>query len=192
MAGSPHPLLRDGVDVSKSVGRSRLIIWFQDAAELATYDMSLANMISVGDWTYRKDNSLVGSVGDAVILDGNGNRWRRVVGDVYLLPFSFSQGVGSSEFLFGHAFTEPVSFPEDFVGSYGFALNTATGERRFKLYKNDALTVFGEIVFSAATSPATFSSDAISFVPGDYLRFYSPTGLDATLANFFGTLVGSR
>lgn len=192
MAGLAHPLLRDGVDVSKSVGRSRLIIWFQDAAELADYDMSLANMIAVGDWNYRKDNSLVGSVGDDVLLDGNANRWRRVVGDVYLVPFSFTQGSGSVEFLLGHEFRTAVAFPEDLVGSGARALATATGERRYKLYKNSSLTHFGEIIFSPATELATFEADAVSFAPGDYLRMYSPSGLDATLANFFGTLVGSR
>jgi len=92
MPGLPHPLLQDGVNVSKSVGRSRLAIWFQDAAELAIYDMSLANYISVGDWNYRKDNTLVGSIGTDVLLDGNGNRWRRLTGDVYLMPFSMTLG----------------------------------------------------------------------------------------------------
>jgi len=192
MAGELHPWLRDGVNVSKSVGRSRLIIDFQDAAELAVYDMSLARKVSVGDWIYVKDNTLVGAVADDVLLDGNGNRWRRVVGDIYLLPFSSSLGFGANELLLGHEFRTAVSFPENFDGSSFRALTTATSERRWPLYKNAEVAAFGEIVFAPATALATFESDAVSFAPDDYLRLYSASGVDASLANVFGTLIGSR
>lgn len=193
MPGLPHPLLQDGVNVSKSVGRSRLTIWFQDPAELALYDMSLANYISVGDWNYRKDNTLVGAIGTDVILDGNGNRWRRLTGDVYLMPFSMTLGYAVSELLLVHAFTGNVTFPAGLAGSYGIALNTATAERRFRVFKNNSGSPFAEIVFAAGVAAPTFvAATQTVFTRGDYARVLAPTGLDATLQNVGVTLLASR
>jgi hypothetical protein len=192
MPGLPHPLLQDGVNVSKSVGRSRLAIWFQDAAELAIYDMSLANYISVGDWNYRKDNTLVGSIGTDVLLDGNGNRWRRLTGDVYLMPFSMTLGYGANELLLVHAFTGNVTFPTNLAGSSGIALNSATAERRFRIFKNNAVSPFAEVILAAANPVPTFSGAETVFTRGDYARVLAPTELDATLQNVGITLLGSR
>lgn len=190
MPGLPHPLLEDDVDVSKSVGRSRLPIWFANAAELEAYDMTTANVVMVGDWLYRKDTSLVGASGIDVLLDGNGNRWRRVEGEVFILPWSISAGIGANEFIIGHEFVTAVSFPENFEGSRARALSTAVSDRALPVKKNG--TTFGEVIYAAVTEVATFESDPTSFAPGDYLTFFGPPGLDAGLANFFGTFLGSR
>lgn len=190
MAGLPHPLLQDSVHVSKPVGRSRLAIWFQDEAELLQYDMTSANRIMVGDYAYAKDNSFVGAVSGAVILDGNGNRWRKIVGTDIFLPFSMSLGIGPNELIFGHQFVVPVSFPENMVGSSARALSTATSTRELPFKKNG--TQFGKVIYTTALPLATFESDPISFAPGDYFTLYGPPGLDATLGNLFGTFLGSR
>lgn len=194
MAGAPHPLLQTGDDVSKSVGRSRLPIWFSDPAELALYDMTTANVIMVGDFIYRKSPSLsaLPASGLDILIDGNDNRWRMVEGTTYLFGFFSTQGVGANELLMIHPITVNVVLPENLVGSWGVALNTATDERRFPVKKNDS-DLIGEIIFSPALANPTFESDEITLVPGDFVTARGQTsGSDATLANFGVTFVGSR
>lgn len=188
----PHPLLIDGQNVEKSVGRSRLIIWFADAAELALYDMSAASRIAVGGLNYVKTSLVSAPSGLDVLVDGAGNKWLAQTGNFYVMPFSATLGFGASELILVHSIVTPVTLPEDFVGSYGVALSTATAERKFTAHKNSDVSPFGEITFAIATPTPTFSADETILLPGDYVTIKAPAGIDATLANVGVTLVGTR
>ncbi len=194
MAAPDHPFLIDLQNVEKSNGRSRLLIWFADPAELLLYDMSAANMVVVGERTYKKDGTLAlePAQGLNILVDYAGNRWRFVRGEEYLLAFSATLGFGASELILVHPIVTPVTFPEDFVGSYGMALGTATAERRFSVHKNSDVTPFGEVIFAIATPAPAFSADETILLPGDYVTIKAPAGIDTTLANVGVTLLGTR
>lgn len=194
MAGEPHPLLRTGVNVSKAVGRNRLVIAFANAAELAIYNMDDAQMITVGGRLYQKSPSLSGlpSSDPLLIIDGNGNRWRLVAGEVYLIPFFATLTVGANELLMLHPITLNVTLPQDLVGSFGYALNTATTTRVLPLKKNDTGSPIAEITFLSGVNEPIFEADEFVLVPGDFLTARGPSSEDATLANFGVTIVASR
>lgn len=188
----PHPLLIDGQNVEKSVGRSRLIIWFADAAELSLYDMSAASRIAVGSLNYVKTSLVSGPSGLDVLVDGAGNKWLAQTGNFYVMPFSATLGFGANELILVHPFVVNVTFPENLVGSFGVALGTATLESRFRLYKNEESSPFGEVIFSTALPNPTFESDETVFEPGDYAKVRAPSSIDASLANVGVTLLGTR
>jgi len=80
MAGDPHPVFVDGVPVEKGNARSYLALRLGDADALRSKNLSTTWLVWVGSALYGRDASDTTSPddGDAVILDGNSNRWKKV------------------------------------------------------------------------------------------------------------------
>ena len=80
-------------------------------------------------------------------------------------------------------FTEAVSCPDDWAGSYVKAITAFTGSSAYALKKNGAST--GTATFSAAGTTAALatSGGATTFAAGDYLDIIAPATHDTTGAD---------
>jgi hypothetical protein len=88
-------------------------------------------------------------------------------------------------------FTRAVSFPASLTGSLAGCGIASTGAKVFTLNKNGS--AIGSVNIAAAAVVATFTfASAVSFAGGDILTVVAPTPQDATLADFFMTLLGTR
>lgn len=188
-----NPWLRDGEQVDKSEGREFVVIALADENALAALDMSEAQVLVVGERLYKKSPSLAAlpASGLDLLIDAAGNRWRAMEGTSYLLPFFTTLGLGSNELLLIHQVATTITLPEDFLGSFGIALTTATADKVLTVKKNET-DVIGTITFHAGLPTPTFASDETVLVPGDYVTVRAPSSPDATLANIAVTLMATR
>lgn len=194
MAGDPHPFLRDGEQVDKSEGRAFVVLGIADANALAALDMGEAQYLVIGERLYKKSPSLAASPASGldILIDANGNRWRALDGRTYLLPFFTTLGLGASELLLIHQVATNLTLPEDFLGSEGYAMTTATAETVLTVKKNDTDTI-GTITFHAGLHEPTFAAAAeVVLVAGDFITVRAPSSQDATLANIAVTLMATR
>lgn len=98
---------------------------------------------------------------------------------------------GTSALLARYVFPRAVTLPAGLVGSQGYAGAAATGATTLVLRKNGV--DIGTVNFAAGAQVATFTlAAAVSFAAGDRLAVYSPSSLDATLADVSLTFVGNR
>ena len=102
-----------------------------------------------------------------------------------------------------HKFSKAVTVPANFgaylghVSEAGAAVaataSTAFDVARALAASPTSFATVGTITFAAAAASATFASTggtAISFAQGDVIRLRAPATPDATLADFFATIVG--
>lgn len=84
-----------------------------------------------------------------------------------------------------------VTFPAGLTLSRLKALVAATGSSVFSLKKNG--TEFATLTFGAAGTTATIvAASETTFSSGDILTLVAPVTADATLADLYGMLVGTR
>jgi hypothetical protein len=88
-------------------------------------------------------------------------------------------------------FTRAVTLPISLTGSKAGCGSASTGAKAFTLNKNGSSIGTVNIAGSATTATFTFSA-GVSFAAGDILSIVAPTPQDATLADFFVTLLGTR
>jgi hypothetical protein len=88
-------------------------------------------------------------------------------------------------------FTRGVTFADDFAGSQFADLIDPTSTAVIDIAKNG--TNVGDISVSTG-GVGTFTTDAgaLSFVAGDEIRLIGPATADATMADLFFTLAGTR
>lgn len=87
----------------------------------------------------------------------------------------------------------PVTFPANFVGSFGKVGTAATGSSAFDIKKNGVSV--GTMTFAPAATSATFVSTGgapVVFAAGDILMVTAPSTPDATLADVGLALTGYR
>lgn len=99
----------------------------------------------------------------------------------------------SSERMLGHTFPDVsgLATEADLTASSVEAETAATSQTDFDILKNDVS--FGTIRFAALGTVATFVSvTAQTFVQGDRLEIIAPGTADATLANIYFTIAGTR
>lgn len=137
--------------------------------------------------------------------DGTSTQWivaNSLTGSVpaYSVGFSFVGGVLSNTQLLGvHRFSRAVVFPGNFSGSTAGAMAVATGSTVIAVARALAATpttfaAVGTITIAAGTITPTFATTGgatVSCAAGDVLSLTGPATADATLANFYCTLVGS-
>ena len=97
----------------------------------------------------------------------------------------------SSQPLLRFIFTRAVTFPDDWAGSEFKVLVNPTSVFVIDIAKNG--TDIGDISVSTG-GVATFTTDAtsVSFAAGDEIRLTAPSTADATVADLFFTLAGTR
>lgn len=97
---------------------------------------------------------------------------------------------GSAEVLARHVFADAVAFAADLAGSVARAITAPAAAVVFSLQKNGA--EFATLTFDVASHSGSFAGVAALFEPGDVLTLVAPSPRDATLADIFLTLAGSR
>jgi len=117
----------------------------------------------------------------------------------YSIGFSYVGGVlGASQLLGMHKLPRAVTLPANLVGSVAGATAAATGSTVISVDRALAASPgtfaqIGTITFAAGSATPTFATvggTAKAMATGDVLRLIGPSTADATLANFYSTLLG--
>jgi hypothetical protein len=117
----------------------------------------------------------------------------------YSIGFSFVGGVlGATQLLGMHKLPRAVSLPANLAGSVAGATANATGSTvisvdRALAASPGSFTQIGSITFAAGGAVASFATvggTAKALASGDVVRLVGPSTADATLANFYATLLG--
>lgn len=117
----------------------------------------------------------------------------------YFVGFSFVGGVlGASQLLGLHKVTRASSIPANFLNSVAGATANATASTVIDVSQAPAaspntFTSIGTITIAAGSINATFATSggtAKTLAIGDVVRVMGPSSADATLANFYVTIVG--
>ena len=124
-------------------------------------------------------------VANGLVLVSNSNAAPFDIGSFYV-------GAPTSSFaLMRYVFTRAVTFPSGLTGSQGLALVAATAQTDVDIQKNGVSV--GTMRWAAAGTVATFiAASPITMAAGDELRLIAPGTADATLADLFFTLAGTR
>lgn len=113
---------------------------------------------------------------------------------VYFVPFGFSTAPTADEILLLHTFATPVTFADEFSGSYGNVGVNPASTFTFTVKKRTAagvLTTVGTItVTSGGAITFSTSGGTVSFAVGDQIQVVAQTGVDA-IANASFTLAGT-
>lgn len=113
---------------------------------------------------------------------------------VYFVPFGFSTAPTADEILLLHTFATPVTFADEFSGSYGNVGVNPASTFTFTVKKRTAagvLTTVGTItVTSGGAITFSTSGGTVSFAVGDQIQVVAQTGVDA-IANVSFTLAGT-
>ena len=108
------------------------------------------------------------------------------------IPYDIVGGASSlltsGEKILNFVAVRPFSLAANVSGSYCVAITAPTSTAVFYLNKNGSS--FGSMLFPSASTSATFSSTATSFLIGDILSVEAPSPADSTLANVGFTLMG--
>lgn len=131
------------------------------------------------------------NVADLVVYKWTGTSWDPIY-DKPFDPSLFVPGLpAAGATLLRFVFTRAVTFPISLTGSFAGCGVASTGSKSFTLNKNGSS--IGSVNIAAAATVATFTFSAgVSFAAGDILTVVAPTPQDATLADFFMTLLGTR
>jgi hypothetical protein len=140
--------------------------------------------------------------GYVVVADGSTKGVIQLAGDLYgsadapLLHGVYDIGipiVGTPDAgeVIGFTFTQAVTFPANFVGSYATSASAAAASTVFDLKKNGSS--IGTVTFAMAATTGTFSTTgSVSFAPGDLFELVCPAVQDVTWANGDFTFAGTR
>lgn len=128
------------------------------------------------------------------LTDGTANGLS-LVSNSNAAPFdigSYFPGVpATDEPLMRFVFTRAVTFPSGLGGSQGLGLVAATAQTDVDIQKNGASV--GTMRWAISGTVATFiAASPIVMAAGDELRLIAPNTPDATLADLFFTLAGTR
>ena len=117
----------------------------------------------------------------------------------YFVGFSYVGGVlGASQLLGLHKVTRASTIPANFAGSVAGATANATSSVVIDVAQAlaaspNTFTSIGTITIAAGSINATFATSggtAKTLAIGDVVRVMGPSSADATLANFYVTIVG--
>lgn len=133
--------------------------------------------------------------------DGNSSQWVAATNEIADLnaetpiSFSFSGPVAASAFVIVPV-TFPITFPQNFAGSLGYANVKPTAAFNFGIYtmpiSGTAWTQIGFATFAASTANAVFSGPAGLVPAGDLVMIQAAATADTTLANVSFTLLAMR
>lgn len=147
--------------------------------------------------------------GDRLRYNGTAGKWENNR-EPYIVAGFVPGTATAGQVLLVHRFASAVTFPANFAtatpntASQGGALANATGSTVINVDKCPAAsdptssgswTTIGTMTLAASghvVSFATTGGAAQSFAQGDYMRWVGPTPADATAANLFASLAGSR
>jgi len=143
------------------------------------------NIVPAGTGQYIDPTSLgSGSPTSSTFLTG-ANTWVTIPYDIV---GGASSLLTSGEKILNFVAVRPFSLAANVSGSYCVAITAPTSTAVFYLNKNGSS--FGSMLFPSASTSATFSSTATSFLIGDILSVEAPSPADSTLANVGFTLMG--
>lgn len=154
------------------------IFWLQQGL---AYKLVLRN--ATGTWTRTVDSVLIAA---DVAIEGVS----------YPLAFELLDDVApiASQIMGAHVFTEDVSFPANFAGSFGAMGTTGANPTTSfvaALEKNGVECGTMTISTAGAYSFASTGGAAVDFLAGDLLEVFAPATPDATAQHFVWTLVGA-
>lgn len=167
------------------------------AATVAAHAVSNAKLATAPAYTLKGNNT--GSVADVADLTVADVQTLLAIGIPYSIGFSFVGGVlGNTQLLGMHKFPRAVSLPANLAGSVAGATANATGSTvisvdRALAASPGSFTQIGSITFAAGGAVASFATvggTAKAMAIGDVVRLVGPSTADATLANFYATLLG--
>lgn len=96
----------------------------------------------------------------------------------------------SGEILIRYVFTSDIVFPEDFVDSYGVAIDASTGMAIFSVEKNGI--EIGTVAFTDDDFAEFSTASEITFAAGDILSLVAPSPANSTLSDISITFKGSK
>jgi hypothetical protein len=132
--------------------------------------------------------------GSTIRLYGRGGGSSAVT--AYNVPFGFSYTPVASEVLLVHAFSEAVTFQDEWLGSVSYCGTnpTASFTMTIKKISGGVTTTVGTIVVSTGgvATLSTSGSGTLTFNAGDVMRIEAPGVADTTIANFAATFKGQR
>jgi hypothetical protein len=126
------------------------------------------------------------------MLRYNGSAWVNEA-TPYVLKFAVGGTPTASQFLGGDFVVNAAAFAANFSGSRARAVTAPTSSYAIDVQKNGAS--IGTITFAGASNTATFATSggtAQSVVDGDYIELFGAATPDATIANIYVSLEGTR
>lgn len=110
----------------------------------------------------------------------------------YVVPFGMFTSADATEFLFGHVFTENVTFPANWTGAQGKVETNPAATYVITLKKNGTTCGTISVSTAGAFTFATTGGTSVSFVAGDKLTGFGPASADASIADLLASLRGTR
>lgn len=165
MAGNPHPVYRDGVNVAKSAARSYTLLRLATADELRAMDGSTFWYAYIqelgGDFVRSTTDTTSPDDNETVIVDANGARWIRLS-----LAFVVGQTIIAGGIDKGVFYNNNGTLGEYAVSGSGEVAMTDTPQVKAPRFYNDSNSSSVEVArfIGARSAPASFDNIYTTFL----------------------------